>query len=343
VATAAEVPELDAGRLVRRGLVVVVGIVALILIALFMPGLHEVRHLLTGASPWWLALAVALEVASSLAYVAMFRPAFSVRLSWRGSLKLALSELAVGSIVPASGAGGVALGAVVLTRSGMRPGVVARRSVAFLLVKSSVNFVAVAVIGVIMWLGVGPDLPATLTIMGTGISLAVLIGVPVAAKLLARAGARGGPKVRAIAVALSDGTSEAGRLLRQGDPMLIGGAIGYWVFDNLVLLAAFHAFGLSPPLIIVLMAYLCGQLGGVLPLPGGIGGIDGGLIGTLIVYGIDPAEAAAAVLAYRVVLFWVPLILGAPAFWFLRRGLGDDLRDDGDQGVPAPQAAPARA
>jgi uncharacterized membrane protein YbhN (UPF0104 family) len=331
--------ELDAGRLVRRALVVVVAIVVLVLVAVFMPGLHEVRHLLAGASPGWLALAVVLEILSSLSYVAMFRPAFCRRLSWRATGKIGLAELAVGSIVPASGAGGIALGAVVLTRAGMPMAVVARRSVAFLLVKSSVNFVAVAVIGVLLWLGVGPELPATLTIMGTAISLAILVGVPVAARLIARAGTRGGPKLRAVATAISEGTSEAGRLLRERDPLLIGGAIGYWLFDNLVLVAAFHAFGLSPPLIIVFMAYLCGQLGGVLPLPGGIGGIDGGLIGTLILYGVDPAVAAAAVLAYRVVLFWVPLVLGAPAFWFLRRGIEDPAGD----GERVPVRSPARA
>ena len=159
--------------------------------------------------------------------------------------------------------------------------VVARRSVAFLLIKSSVNFVAVAIIGVLLWLGVGPDLSPALTILGTAISVGILVGVPVVARALGKAGARGGKKLRAVATAVYDGVGEAGRLLKQGDPLLIGGAIGYWFFDNLVLLATFHAFGLSPPLIIVLMAYLCGQLGGILPLPGGIGGIDGGLIGTL--------------------------------------------------------------
>ena len=39
------------------------------------------------------------------------------------------------------------------------------------------------------------------------------------------------------------------------------------------------------------MGYLIGQLGGLLPIPGGVGGIDGGLIGTLVVYG---APAAAS-------------------------------------------------
>ena len=77
-----------------------------------------------------------------------------------------------------------------------------------------------------------------------------------------------------------------------------------------MLWATFHAFGVSPPLTVILMGYLIGQLGGLLPIPGGIGGIDGGLIGTLIVYGAPAAGTAAAVLAYRVILFWLPLIVG---------------------------------
>ncbi len=324
-----EIPdELDTRRLIRRGLVVVVAIVVLVLIALLAPGLGSVREILERASPGWIAVAIVLEVLSSLSYVAMFRPAFCPRMSWRSTFEIALSEIAVGSIVPASGAGGVALGAWILTRSGMPVAVVARRSVAFLLIKSSVNFVAVAIIGVLLWLGVGPDLSPALTILGTLISVGILVGVPIAARVLGKAGARGGKKLRAVATAVYDGVGEAGRLLKQRDPLLIGGAIGYWLFDNLVLLATFHAFGLSPPLIIVLMAYLCGQLGGILPLPGGIGGIDGGLIGTLIVYGIPAAEATAAVLAYRVVLFWIPLVMGIPAWFFLRRGLDDIARED---------------
>ena len=69
------------------------------------------------------------------------------------------------------------------------------------------------------------------------------------------------------------------------------------------------------------MGYLIGQLGGLLPIPGGVGGIDGGLIGTLVVYGAPPAATTAAVLAYRLILFWLPLLLGAVAFWTLRRRL----------------------
>jgi uncharacterized protein (TIRG00374 family) len=121
--------------------------------------------------------------------------------------------------------------------------------------------------------------------------------------------------------ALVDGTTEAIGLVRSRDPLMLIGAFGYWAWDNAVLWATFHAFGVTPDLSVILIGYLIGQLGGLLPLPGGVGGIDGGLIGALIVYGTPAAETAAAVLAYRVVLFWVPLIVGGVAFASLRRGL----------------------
>ena len=63
-------------------------------------------------------------------------------------------------------------------------------------------------------------------------------------------------------------------------------------------------------------------------MPGGIGGIDGGLLGTLVVYGTSAASTAAAVLLYRVILFWVPLLIGGVAFVSLRRSLNDPERPD---------------
>ena len=116
---------------------------------------------------------------------------------------------------------------------------------------------------------------------------------------------------------------------------MLAGSFGYWAFDNAVLWATFHAFGLSPPLTVILMGYLIGQLGGLLPIPGGVGGIDGGLIGTLIVYGAPAAGTAAAVLAYRVILFWLPLIAGGFAFASLR----NDMPSGGELATCAPAIA----
>src|SRR3989442_15496068 len=77
----------------------------------------------------------------------MFGPIFCTGLPWRRSWQIGGAELAMGSLVPASGAGGLALGAWVLNRGGMGGERIARRSVAFFLIKSGGNFLAVALIG----------------------------------------------------------------------------------------------------------------------------------------------------------------------------------------------------
>ncbi len=327
--------ELNAQRLRRRllgvvGLLIVVGLVAWL-----APGLGEVRQRLEAAQPGWLALAVMLEVFSCVSYVVMFKPIFCPRMSWRTSYELGMSELAVGSLLPASGAGGLAFGAWALSKGGMPAEDIARRTVAFFAIKSAANFVAVAALGLVMWLGVGPEVSPVLTLLPAilaVLAMGAVVSIPALAgrrNTGARAEVSGWRrKVSSAVDALEDGVREAGHVMRRRDWRVIAGSLGYWAFDNAVLWACFKAFGESPALTLVLMGYLLGQLGGLLPIPGGIGGIDGGLIGALIVYGLPAAPVAAAVLAYRFILFWVPLPLGAAGYAALRRGLNDPDRPD---------------
>ena len=319
--------------LLRRSVPAFIAIAVLILVALLAPGLGEVRDELSDAAPGWVLIAIAFEALSFASYIVMFAPVFCRGMSWKRSWEIGGSELAMGSLIPASGAAGVALGAWVLHEGGMDSDMIARRSVAFLLIKSSVNFVAVAVIGLVMWLGLfGTDQPWTLTLLPALMSIALIAAV----LLIPRFGpgedappdaSRFKRFVAASRTAIITGTEVAVERVGSGNMRLIGGAIGYWAFDNAVLWATFHAFGYTPEISIVLMGYLIGQMGGLLPIPGGIGGIDGGLIGTLIVYGAPAAVVAAAVLVYRTILFWLPLLLGGLAFFQLRRSMptGNEL------------------
>jgi uncharacterized membrane protein YbhN (UPF0104 family) len=334
-------PELAPRRLLRRLLQVVALLAVLLLAALLAPGLGEVRDRLESAAVGWLAVGVVLEALSCGSYVLMFHGIFCPRMSWRTSAQIAWSELAVGSLVPASGAAGLALGAWILHRGGMPADRIGRRSVAFFLIKSSVNFVAVAALGTAMAIGlVGPDRSLLLTALPAALSVAVIalvLAIPrfgpgrdpeAGARRLRRA-------MVAVRRAVIGGTAEAVEILRSRDLTVVAGAIGYWAFDNAVLWATFQAVGADVPLSIVLMGYLIGQLGGLLPLPGGVGGIDGGLIGTLIVYGAPAPATAAAVLAYRIILFWLPLVGGAIAFTLLRRALDRAERPDLCEPIPA--------
>ena len=76
--------------------------------------------------------------------------------------------------------------------------------------------------------------------------------------------------------ATADGIREAVVLLRSGDLRLLAGAVGYLAFDLVVFWAGFRAFGPTPPVAALFLAYLLGQLGALVPLPGGVGGVDAG-------------------------------------------------------------------
>jgi uncharacterized membrane protein YbhN (UPF0104 family) len=128
---------------------------------------------------------------------------------------------------------------------------------------------------------------------------------------------------------LRDGVQESIALLRARDPLLLGGCVGYLVFDIAALGAAFQAFGGGgPPIGPFVLAYTLGQVGALIPTPGGLGATEGGLIGMFVVYGADAAPATAAVLAYRVFQLGLPAIFGLLAFRQIRRRLRDDQRTE---------------
>ena len=81
----------------------------------------------------------------------------------------------------------------------------------------------------------------------------------------------------------------------------------------------FHAFGSPPPFTVIWMAYFIGMLGNLLPLPGGLGGVEGGMIGAFAAFGVDFNLAVIAVLSYRAISFWLPTVPGVVAYFQLRR------------------------
>ena len=87
--------------------------------------------------------------------------------------------------------------------------------------------------------------------------------------------------------------------------------------------SAFRALGHPPPVAVIATAYLIGQLGAAVPLPAGIGGVDVGLIGTLVLFHA-PTAAAAAVVSYRAIQLWVPAIMGGVSLSRLRSVLIPD-------------------
>lgn len=93
-----------------------------------------------------------------------------------------------------------------------------------------------------------------------------------------------------------------------------------WVFLALPLVIAAYALGVTIPLGVAFATVALGKLGSVLPLPGGVGGVEI-VIATLITLlaEIDPATAAAITVCYRFSVYWFSLFLGGiTAVWLSR-------------------------
>jgi hypothetical protein len=79
-----------------------------------------------------------------------------------------------------------------------------------------------------------------------------------------------------------------------------------------LLAAAFEMAGTPAPCHGLLLACAAGQLGArLVPLPGGLGGAEGGVLGALALTGTRPATTLTAVIVYRVAGFWAPGAAGA--------------------------------
>lgn len=262
-----------------------------------LPGLGDVRALLGHVSPPWLALAVGLEACSCLGFVAVVHALFAP-VPFALAHRLAWAELATNVIVPAGGVSGLGLGAWVLRRHGLPAPRIARTSAAMFLLTSVPNFAAVAVVGAGMWVGAVPGPRTWWSTLVPALGAAAALAV---ACLLRRP-----PALR-----------EARDHVRRGGQGLWG-AVAYWAFDNAVLGVGLLAVHDPAPVGAVLMGYLLGQLASLLPVPGGVGAAEGGLVGGLALFGVAVAPATAAVLLYRAVALWVPVAGGALAMRGLR-------------------------
>jgi uncharacterized membrane protein YbhN (UPF0104 family) len=326
-------------RLTRRrlmaSLVFVVSTVAFLYFVLpKLLGLGQTWNRIQHGDPWWLAAAAILEGVSFVSYIVLFRGVFvrgGSRIDMRASYEITMAGLAATRLFASAGAGGIALTAWALRRSGMEPRLVACRMIAFTALVYGVFMATLVIAGLGLYMGLfAGAAPFAITVV-PAIFGGVVIGIFLAVSLLPgdfdRLVARwsdGGrlgrlaSQAAAAPAAAASGIRTAISLVRSRDWALLGAA-GWWGFDIAVLWSCFHAFGGSPPTAVVVMSYFVGMVGNVLPLPGGIGGVDGAMIGAFSAFGVSPALAVVSVLAYRGLAFWLPTLPGAVAYLQLRR------------------------
>jgi len=353
---------LDRRQMVALGLFVLAALAFLYVVLPQLGGVRDTWDRLNEGNAWWIGVAVALELLSMGSYIALFQgvhvpPGSPIR--FRDSYKITMASLAATRLFGAGGAGGVVLTAWSLRRSGMRRREVATRMSGFLVLLYGVYVGAMIICGVALYTGALPGahpfamtiVPAIIGAIAFGLFVvAALVPESAWAKLqaripepspeeLERGGRRTAMRVwlrRAAAgpASFSEGIRFALRKARHPD-LAIFGAVTWWALNIAILYACFRAFGDAPTAAVVTQIYFVGMLANLLPVPGGIGAVEGGMVGASVALGVNGSLALIAVLTYRLIAFWLPSIPGGIAYFQLRRTVGRWQDAEEPPGSPA--------
>lgn len=321
-----------------------------------LAGIERSIDVVRGGDLRWIAAAALCSAASLTCYVGVFR--FVVvrdlpGVGWRGSYQVAMASQGASTVVTAGGAGGLALFYWALPRQGLPRPDVPVRILAFLVFHYAIYLAAIAVFGFALGFGLFPgSAPASLTVVPAIVSSVLLLlgaltvrnGERIEQGLrreehrdargrIGRLAARLAGVPASIAAALRYSASLL-RPARRG-LLITGLAIGYWATNIGILECCFLAFGQRPDLAGLVLAFFIGSAANLLPLlPGGVGSVEAGLIGSLLAFGEPGAQVVVSVLSFRLIGYWAPTIPEAIAYVQVRRALG---------GRPDDEAAPAGA
>ena len=323
------------GHLQKKALTLLGYVIVAYLIVRLIPGLKQGLRSLEQVRWQWVLAALGIETLSELGYVVSWRAIVDPEdlLSGEGrgermASRVAWVQLGGGMLVPGGTLSSVGVGAWILHRFGMPNKLIAERQFNLQFLNTGIDALALIVFGAALAIGIfSGESKLTLTLVPAAVAAIGLAG----ALLIARIGTgyaerahETHPKIAAAIEALAAAVEDTKRLLtHRGGLRAVLGAVAYFGFDVAVLWSAFLAIGThpTPSFAIVVMAYIIGALGGSIPLPAGAGSI-GGMVGMLIVYGVDHNAAVVAVILYQAIGQIVPLVGGGIAYLHLRGKFG---------------------
>jgi uncharacterized membrane protein YbhN (UPF0104 family) len=274
----------------------------------------QVIKTLAHLSPWWLAVAVGLEFASCLSYVVVFRRFFPEPPRREGR-RVAWIAMGAGALLPGGNFSSAAATGLLLRHQHTGARGLVERCGALLCFLTLFGFAVNGAAGVLLLLGIGHG-PHDLEHAGIPVlvSLFVIGSATVAMLLGRRLGARAPVVVRALVESL-----EGARDSLFAPHWRLLGAAGFLCLDMGALWAACRATGHPLGVLALALAYFVGYLATMIPMPAGLGVLDSGLAGALVLYGFSPAASVGSVLAYHAISIWVPCLGGLVA-WLSTRG-----------------------
>ncbi len=357
----------DRRRLLTLGLFLLVLVTAIYVLVPRVVGLDDTLERLASADIWWIAAAVGFNLLAFAAYVALFKGVLGGtgddrlrrRLDTRASYQITMAGLAATRIFSAAGAGGIALTYWALRKAGLERRTSGSRMVAFLVLMYAVYLAALVVFGILLRTGVLPGSdPVGGTIVPAAIAGVLLVALGLIAlipgdferRLKRYARRHGRParlaaRVATVPATVADGVRCALEYVRhpRRGALAIGGAIGFWAANIGILWASFEAFGGDVALAVLVQGFFIGMAANLVPSPaGGVGAVDAGMIGALVLFGIPGEQVFPAVLAYRVIAFWLPIPPGVVAYFQLRETVHGWEAEDNGRG-PLPAGVEARA
>jgi uncharacterized membrane protein YbhN (UPF0104 family) len=302
-------------KLVRGGIVVVVLVAIAVGIIALVPGLSGVRSAIAGASPGWVAVALAIQLVGLAGAVVFVQAVFDElprRLTWWQGWGMQGAN----AVLPTAGSTGVSYWTV--NAVGWSTYEFAERTAVMIIAPAAPNLVLIFVFGIGMGLGLFAGssdwwltwLPAAIAFAVAGGAIAVALWAEGLAKRV-----KNQRLAKAITI-VSTGVTGTVAILRRRSWRVVGtwvdllGSIG-------VLWASLIAVGDHLPFSVVAMGYLVGQIAQVIPVPGGVGAIDAGVTGALVLYGAPVTVTTAGELISHGIDLAVPIVTGIVAFFFL--------------------------
>ncbi|MFF2812442.1 lysylphosphatidylglycerol synthase domain-containing protein [Streptomyces sp. NPDC058000] len=221
-------------------------------------------------------------------------------------------------LVAPTAIGGVALNTRFLQRAGVRPGLAVASVGASQLFGLGSHIVLLLAFGYLTGTEHAPQISPSRTVIAGLLTVAVLVLVVTAVPVLRKFVATRLRSLFAGVVPRMLDILQRPRKLVTG----IGGMLLLTVANVMCLDASIRAFGGGDKISYagIAVAFLAGNaLGSAAPTPGGVGAVEAALVGALTFGGLPADTAVPAVLLFRLVVFWLPVLPGWLAFTFLSR------------------------
>jgi uncharacterized membrane protein YbhN (UPF0104 family) len=272
-------------------------------------------QLLAQAQWGWAIVAVggaALSYVAAALALAGFVPE---RLSFARTVMAQLASSFVKLVAPAA-VGGIALNTRYLQRAGVRPGLAVASVGASQLVGLGSHILLLLTFGYLTGTEETPSLSSPRTVIAGLLTAAVLVLVVTAI-----------PQLRKFVVTRLRSLF-AGVVPRMLDVLQrpqklatgVGGTLLLTVAFTICLDGCIRAFGGELSYASIVFVFLAGNaLGSAVPTPGGIGPVEAALTGFLVLAGLPKEIATPAVLLFRLLTFWLPVLPGWISFTYLQR------------------------